>query len=228
MHPPEDSSMDSDDEEEGDENSERLSPQELDRNLLSQQTNNSFLMANLNPLLMLIQQQNRTDNIFLEELKNTSVAVAQHSNPADGIREFLSKFRKTQVENLQIIRSLEHIVLQNLFAASGPTALNGAAAALTPLQNTEGPSVASSAPSSTNLAEYPQGSRTEEDPSVPVPENTIALLEKHTERYLQDSMRGPTFMLNGIDDDKYVLKVLSIKLIFDSFKIKFVDKNSNI
>lgn len=204
--------MDSDDEEEGDENSERLSPQEMDRNLLSQQTNNSFLMANLNPLLMLIQQQNRTDNIFLEELKNTSVAVAQHSNPADGIREFLSKFRKTQVENLQIIRSLEHIVLQNLFAASGPTALNGAAAALTPLQNsTEGPSVASSAPSSTNLAEYPQGSRTEEDPSVPVPENTIALLEKHTERYLQDSMRGPTFMLNGIDDDKYVLKVLSIK-----------------
>lgn len=203
--------MDSDDEEEGDENSERLSPQEMDRNLLSQQTNNSFLMANLNPLLMLIQQQNRTDNIFLEELKNTSVAVAQHSNPADGIREFLSKFRKTQVENLQIIRSLEHIVLQNLFAASGPTALNGAAAALTPLQNsTEGPSVASSAPSSTNLAEYPQGSRTEEDPSVPVPENTIALLEKHTERYLQDSMRGPTFMLNGIDDDKYVLKVLSI------------------
>lgn len=201
VHPPLDSSLDTDDEEEGDENSERLSPATVDNKGLPQ--GNNIFWNNLNPLMMLMQQH-RTDNVVLEELENTSVAVAQHSNPAEGIREFLSKFRQTQVENLQIIRSLEHIVVQNLLATSASTALNGAAAALTPLQNTEGPSVACSAPSSTNLAAYPQGSRTEqEDPQAPLPENSLALLEKQTERYLQDSMTRRSFMLNGIDDDRY-------------------------
>lgn len=166
---------------------------------------NSLFWSSMNPFLLLAQQQRTDSNVILEELKNTRVAVAQHGNPVEStFQELLTKFRQSQVENLHMIRSLESIVMQNILATTaGTPALNGAATPLTPLKTTmDGPSVASSAPSS-NLEAYPQGSRTEEeDPQGPLPENSLALLEKQTERYLQDSMSRKSFTFNGIEDDK--------------------------
>ncbi|XP_054714578.1 sal-like protein 4 [Uloborus diversus] len=193
-----------------DESDDRLTPPLLEKVRKPREWIWGKNLTDIHPLLLLAQRRPDT-NVTLEELKNTTVAVAQHGQLLSNhlaLREFFSRFHQRHVESLQLIKTIEDIVLKTDGMPAptvAPPPLIGTAA-LTPPQSADGgPAVASASV----MAAYPQGGRTGSLSPIPPPPpetNNLALLEKQAERYLQDSMSRRSFMLNGIDEDSRVKK----------------------
>ncbi|KFM63184.1 Homeotic protein spalt-major, partial [Stegodyphus mimosarum] len=200
--------MDTEEDDDPDDLDDRLSPPQLnneqndnDKPLPPKDWFYGYSSGDIRSLLLCSQRPD--SNVTLEQLKNTTVAVAQHSQFDEvHLRAFFSKFQQQQVESLQLIKTLEKMLLNSQPLAPPP--LIGTAA-LTPPQNADlPPSVGSvSTPITSIMAAYPQGT-TQESPGPPIPPpetNNLALLEKQTERYIQDVMTKRSFLINGIDDD---------------------------
>ncbi|GIY16115.1 homeotic protein spalt-major [Caerostris extrusa] len=143
-------------------------------------------------------------NVTLSELENTSVAVAQlGANGILPVNHLMNTFCQSQAEQYEAVKTMAKMVVEFYPRNTLPLI---AAAALTPPKIDNNGQAALSAAGSGSItcptADFPQGGKMRESPlqTQPSTEDSLALLQKHTERYLQDSIKRKSFF-NGIDDD---------------------------
>ncbi|GFY59939.1 sal-like protein 3 [Trichonephila inaurata madagascariensis] len=163
-----------------------------------------WLQENSQVQSMLLEPRGPNTNVTIAHLENTSVAVAQLGPNGTPLNDLVSTLHQNQIEQLEILKVIAKIVQSKDTSGNAPPLIG--TAALTPFRIANSIQAAGSASSSASAAcataAYPQGGRTQDSPldSLPPTEDSLALLQKHTERYIQDSMSRKSF-LNGMDDD---------------------------
>ncbi|CAL1298789.1 unnamed protein product [Larinioides sclopetarius] len=200
---PVDSSMDTDDEEDDNESSEcdpvasLLEAADLPAPLLQEwlQENRSGLQS------MIMHPHGPSSNVTLSELENTSVAVAQFGWNGSNqlVNQIVSMLRQGQCQQIQLLKFIARVIAKDSMVNIPPMI---GTAALTPQHHVSsiqgGVSASGPVAAACATAAYPQGGKTEESPQPA--EDNLALLQKHTERYLQESAPRKS-LFNGMDDE---------------------------
>ncbi|GFT23961.1 sal-like protein 1 [Nephila pilipes] len=200
---PLDVAIDTDEDDEDNESSE-YDAIPFDNTELPFSTLHEWLQTNSQVQSMLLDPRGPNTNVTIAHLENTSVAVAQLAPSGAPLNDLVSTLHQNQIEQLEILRVIAKIVQAKDLSGNAPPLIG--AAALTPFRTVNNIQAAGSASNSVSAAcatpAYPQGGRMQESPlsSQPPTEDSLALLQKHTERYIQDSMSRKSF-LNGMDDD---------------------------
>lgn len=198
-----DSSMDTDDEEDNDNESSECDPvaslleaAEMPTPLLHEwlQENRPGLQS------MIMHPHGPNTNVTLSELENTSVAVAQFgwNGNQQVVSQIVSMIRQGHFQQIQLLKLIARMIAKEPTANFPPMI---GTAALTPqhlASSIQGASASGPVAAACATAAYPQGGKTEENPQPS--EDSLALLQKHTERYLQESAPRKS-IFNGMDEE---------------------------
>ncbi|GBN96855.1 Homeotic protein spalt-major, partial [Araneus ventricosus] len=150
---------------------------------------------------MIMHPHGPTSNVTLSELENTSVAVAQFgwNGSNQFVNQIVSMVRQGQFQQIQLLKLIARMIAKDP-AVNYPPMIG--TAALTPHHHAPsiqgGASASGPVAAACATAAYPQGGKTEESPQPA--EDNLALLQKHTERYLQESAPRKS-LFNGMDDE---------------------------
>ncbi|XP_015922317.1 sal-like protein 1 [Parasteatoda tepidariorum] len=209
---PLDTTMETDDEENSDDMEDGFTPPppQLEGAQVDSPQVAEWLLENNKNFRSLLNTQMPCTNVTLQGLENTSVAVAQHSQLEEMlIQGLFNVITRNQQESMKLFKEWA-----KQFLASHPlnvAPLSGAPTVTSPQSTENGDHLESNAPPSNPLITEPYSiaGRLQQNLSMtnlsldgpPETTNSLALLEKQADRYIQDSMARRSFLLNGIEDD---------------------------